>query len=287
MINTYSFNTLNKVSEQEIKDSFIDAFQDYSIHFSAGDISRMLQRRGYISELSFGAYHNEKLVSFIPNSIDGYNGVLTAYYVGKGTRKDYKGQGLTPQTFEFALPLLRKHGVKAYQLEVSQDNEAALKIYQKRNFKITRNFNCYHAETDLISQITAREISLVEIPLPVFMQEVKFKTIWDFNPSWQNSLNSIMRGSDNLVCTLAMNVNHIMGYIVYEPQSGDLVQLAIYPQYRERGVATALLKNAAQNCSSPTVKMLNIDDASESMNGFLKKHQFDLITKRYEMKRTL
>ena len=72
MINTYSFNTLNKVSEQEIKDSFIDAFQDYSIHFSAGDINRMLQRRGYISELSFGAYHNEKLVSFIPNSIDGY-----------------------------------------------------------------------------------------------------------------------------------------------------------------------------------------------------------------------
>nr|WP_172633417.1 hypothetical protein [Bacteroides coprosuis] len=52
-------------------------------------------------------------------------------------------------------------------------------------------------------------------------------------------------------------------------------------------MATALLKNAAQNCSSPTVKMLNIDDASESMNVFLKKHQFDLITKRYEMKRTL
>ena len=287
MINTYSFNTLNKVSEQEIKDSFIDAFQDYSISFSTKKFSRMLQRKGYQPELSFGAYHNEKLVSFIPNSIDGYNGVLTAYNIGMGTRKAYQKEGLIHQTFEYALPILRKHGVKTYQLEVSQDNEAALKIYQKRNFKITRNFNCYHAETDLISQITARDISLIEIPLSVFMQEIKFDTIWDFNPSWQNSLNSIMRDSDNLVCTLAMNVNHIIGYIVYEPLSGDLIQLGTYPQFRERGVATALLKNAAQNCSSPTVKMLNIDDASESMNGFLKKHRFDLITKRYEMKRTL
>ena len=208
MINTYSFNTLNKVSEQEIKDSFIDAFQDYSISFSTKKFSRMLQRKGYQPELSFGAYHNEKLVSFIPNSIDGYNGVLTAYNIGMGTRKAYQKEGLIHQTFEYALPILRKHGVKTYQLEVSQDNEAALKIYQKRNFKITRNFNCYHAETDLISQITARDISLIEIPLSVFMQEIKFDTIWDFNPSWQNSLNSIMRDSDNLVCTYECKSHH-------------------------------------------------------------------------------
>ena len=66
-----------------------------------------------------------------------------AYYVGKGTtRKDYEGQELTPLTFEFSLPFLRKQGIKAYQLEVPQEKEINLILLSKGTLRLQENLNC-------------------------------------------------------------------------------------------------------------------------------------------------
>ena len=102
--------------------AFGKAFADYELQLNDAQLQAMLTRRGYLPELSFGAFDGDELVAFTLNGIGTFHDIATAYDTGTGTLPDYRGQGLATKIFEYSIPFLRAAGIRHYLLEVLQHN---------------------------------------------------------------------------------------------------------------------------------------------------------------------
>ncbi len=56
--------SLSRLSIQELYQAFEDAFADYEIQLSQDELETMLVRRGFVSELTFGAFYNTGIVGY-------------------------------------------------------------------------------------------------------------------------------------------------------------------------------------------------------------------------------
>ncbi len=97
--------SLKQIDFDSIYQAFREAFVDYEIQLNKRELDRMLQRRGFIAELSFAAFDGDKIASFTLNGIGCFNGLKTAYDTGTGTIREYQGQGLATQVFRYSEPI--------------------------------------------------------------------------------------------------------------------------------------------------------------------------------------
>ena len=72
-------HSLESVSFKDLYAAFSSAFKDYDFSLNADELRRMLDRRGYNPQLSFGAFFEGRLISFVFNGTGMYNNILTAY----------------------------------------------------------------------------------------------------------------------------------------------------------------------------------------------------------------
>lgn len=77
-------HSLESVSFKDLYAAFSSAFKDYDFSLNADELRRMLDRRGYNPQLSFGAFFEGRLISFVFNGTGMYNNILTAYDTGTG-----------------------------------------------------------------------------------------------------------------------------------------------------------------------------------------------------------
>lgn len=100
---------LEGISFEQIYTAFKSAFSDYEISVDKIELKSMLKRRGFNPALSFGAFYEDNIVAFTFNGIGKYyNGKLTAYDTGTGTRKEFRGQGLAKRIFTHSMPFLKE-----------------------------------------------------------------------------------------------------------------------------------------------------------------------------------
>lgn len=150
-------HSLESVSFKDLYAAFSSAFKDYDFSLNADELRRMLDRRGYNPQLSFGAFFEGRLISFVFNGTGMYNNILTAYDTGTGTVPSFRGLHLTQKIFTFSLELIYQQGVRQYVLEVLQHNHKAIKIYRKLGFETQRNFNYYRiTETTSVTGFSLR-----------------------------------------------------------------------------------------------------------------------------------
>lgn len=88
-------HSLESVSFKDLYAAFSSAFKDYDFSLNADELRRMLDRRGYNPQLSFGAFFEGRLISFVFNGTGMYNNILTAYDTGTGTVPSFRGLHLT------------------------------------------------------------------------------------------------------------------------------------------------------------------------------------------------
>lgn len=119
-------HSLESVSFKDLYAAFSSAFKDYDFSLNADELRRMLDRRGYNPQLSFGVFFEGRLISFVLNGTGMYNNILTAYDTGTGTVPSFRGLHLTQKIFTFSLELICQQGVRQYVLEVLQHNHKAL-----------------------------------------------------------------------------------------------------------------------------------------------------------------
>ena len=272
---------------------FERAFADYEISFNKDEVRAMLKRRGFDDHLSFAAFVDNEIVSFTFNGIGQFNGLKTAYDTGTGTAQDYRGRHLAGQIFSTALPFLKEDGVEQYLLEVLQNNLSAIKVYRDMGFEVTRELNCYRRKISQITNLTRRETTSTDLKtknsLPIEIKPITVESVRelchfnDFQPSWQNSIESIERGREGLHCLGAFINREPSGYCVYDPMTGDIAQLAVKPEYRRQGVGTALLSCAIEGLETDAVKILNVDAADVTLPAFLQSKNIPLSTKQFEM----
>lgn len=279
----YKIKSLKNISFASLFDSFKDAFADYEIQLEKEELERMLTRRGFVPGLSFGAFDGDKLVAFTFNGIGNFNGVKTAYDTGTGTMKDYRGKGLATKIFEYSIPFLKEAGVKQYLLEVLQHNTKAVSLYKKLGFEITREFN-YFSQDNKAIQLSLKNIESEYKIKPIDFESIESLTdFFDFNPSWQNSIESIFRNKKDFKAIGAFYKNKPVGFCVTETNSGDISLIAVNHNFRRKGIGTLLLKESIHLIQHDSVKCINTNITCESISKFLEFASIPLIGKQYEM----
>jgi len=267
--------------------TFSQAFAGYEITLNQQEFRKMLFRRGFDAALSFGAFDNGRLVSFILNGIGSFNGRATAYDTGTGTVKEYRGQGLASKVFEASIPYLAEAGIREYLLEVLQHNESAISVYRRMGFEVSREFNYFVAKADVLApseKQLPRGYSLKSLELDNLAYP---SAMWDFVPSWQNSFRAIYRIPDDFRVVGAFLNNFPVAYGITEPVSGDITQLAVHPEHRRKGIGSAILREMIRLNLHTSMKAINAETSCKAMEAFFNANGLPLKGKQFEMIRRL
>lgn len=254
-----TIQSLAHLNANQIFTVFSEAFKDYDMQLNQPELETMISRRGFVPELSFGAFVDDRLVSFTLNGIGFFNGLKTAYDTGTGTIEAFRGNGLASRVFRHSIPELRKAGVRQYLLEVLRHNTSAVSVYRKQGFRESREFN-YFVEK-------AEKLSLDKYRLPANCQIRPIDLSWkeqmaacqDFYPSWQNSFESVERRLPDFRMWGAFVNEKLAGYCIFEPNSGDITQIAVHKDFRNQNLASCLLSEAIKINSHQNLKLINTD----------------------------
>lgn len=275
--------SLKDISYDVLFEAFNEAFNDYELQLSKKELLTMLNRRGFVPDLSFGTFDGEKLVAFTFNGIGKYNGVNTAYDTGTGTLKDYRGKGLATAIFEHSIPFLKEAGVTQYLLEVLQHNTKAVSVYKNLGFNVSREFNYFVSKKNGLIQDTKDLNNICQVRPIDLSYNNRMIDFWDFMPSWQNSFEAISRKKEDFIIVGAFINQQFTGYCIFEPRSGDITQIAVNKEFRRNGIATALLNMALLSISHDSVKVINTDIECESITAFLQSKSIQLKGMQFEM----
>lgn len=277
---------LSQVGFDTLYAAFSEAFKDYEISINRYELQKMLIRRGFDANLSFGAFDNHRLVSFTFNGIGWHNGQLTAYDTGTGTVEEYRGQGLASKVFTDSIPYLTDAGVSQYLLEVLQNNEKAISVYKKLGFEVSREFNYFVSEAKSVN-ILKKKLSESYTLKPITLDDLGEVTMfWDFSPSWQNSFASIFRSQADFTVLGSYHNNSLVGYGIFEPTTGDITQLAVHKLHRRKGIGTALLFEMLKRNKHTNIKAVNTEVGCENVTLFFEANVLPLKGKQFEMVNT-
>jgi ribosomal protein S18 acetylase RimI-like enzyme len=279
--------SLGKTDFDTLFTAFNAAFRDYEMQVNKHELSVMLQRRGFDAELSFGAFEDEKLVSFTLNGSGLFNGIKTAYDTGTGTLEEFRGRGLATQIFDFSLPFLKQTGIRQYLLEVLQHNTKAINVYKKLGFKVSREFSYFVQDADKVlvsAHLLPSKYVIREIDLSRKQEMVLF---WDFIPSWQNSFEAILRRPDDFVMRGVFDDTKLAGYGILDPNSGDITQIAVSNDYRRQGMGSGIFNELLKANKYKTLKAVNAEISCTSMKLFFESKNIPEKGKQFEMIREL
>ena len=278
--------TLEGVGAGALYDAFREAFAEYELQLSSDELTDMLTRRGFCPELSFGAFVDGRLVSFIFNGTGYYHQRFTAYDTGTATLKEFRGRGLVTKLFNHGLPFLAAAGVTCYLLEVLQHNHKAVSVYQSLGLSVSREFGYFSQSTSaLVLPEAARDRFVVRrIDLTSWHLMEKFH---DYRPSWQNDFEAVKRRFNDFVIFGLFDSDTLIGYCIFEPGSGDITQLAVHNDYRRRGGGSQLLKEAIAINRHHSIKLINAETTCESVERFLATFGIPLRGKQFEMVKLL
>jgi ribosomal protein S18 acetylase RimI-like enzyme len=272
--------SLEKTDFETLIVAFSKAFVDYEIQLNADELKTMWKRRGFNPKLSFAAFEGKDIVAFTLNGIGNFNGQKMAYDTGTGTLEEYRGKGLATKIFEHSIPYLKEANINQYLLEVLQHNLKAFSVYQKMGFEVTRELNYFFWTNDEVKNAIASPCSVerIDIENHLFVSE-----FWDFYPTWQNSFESISRAKEDFVSFGAFVDKKLVGYCVFEPNSGDVTQIAVDKSYRRKGIGTVLLYETIKLNKLPKTKLLNTETSCTSIVDFLKSKNIEISGKQFEM----
>lgn len=279
--------SLSNICLDELFEAFEQAFANYEVRLNKAELLTMLKRRGFDPKVSFGAFDGNKIVSFSYNGIGDFYGIPTAYDTGTGTLRNYQGKGLATQVFEYSIPHLKKIGIKEYLLEVLQHNTGAFSVYRKLGFEVTREFYYFKSKNEEINK------AIRTLGFPYTLKSIgidehnSIRNFWDFEPSWQNSLEAIKRSLKEFICLGVFSESKLVGYGIFEPVSGDVTQIAVDKQFRRRGIGSLLFLKMLESNKHSSIKIINTDIRCNSITAFLKSKNIEPAGKQFEMKKKL
>ncbi|NFA59751.1 GNAT family N-acetyltransferase [Clostridium sporogenes] len=278
-----SYDTLENIGIETLHKTFLNAFSDYQVKTDLPlfKFQQMLQRRGYIPKSSIGAFDDGILVGFVLNGIRNWDDILTAYDTGTGVIQPYRKQGITSNMLLNVARLFKEMGLEQYLLEVIQSNTSAFQLYKKQGFKILREFECFHLDKNKYNPITTYKVEHINMINSKDWREMK--EFWDFQPSWQNSIDSIDAVSDAFIYSVVRLNDSIVGYGVIDKKTGDIPQIAVNKNYRYKGIASSIITDLIKNTDSHNINVINVDGESKSMMNLLLKLGFKYGVSQYEM----
>ena len=281
-----NYRFLQKSDFNTIYAAFVSAFSDYSVKMqpSREQLLEMLTRRAMRYDISVGAFEGESMAGFTLNGLDIWNGKLTAYDTGTGVTPRFRGQGIASEMFDYSLPRLKEISVKQYLLEVIDTNSAAVNVCRKAGFVETRKLRSFTFASN--SLILPEQSRTVDLKVDMKPDWELFRSFWDWEPSWQNSINAIQRSSDEHILVCALVQNECAGYGVIYSSNGDIPQLAVKRDQRGNGIGRQILKRLVSLIGGDQVKsgrMVNIDISARQTVSFCEAVGMTHLVDQFEM----
>ncbi|PRX56452.1 GNAT family N-acetyltransferase [Flagellimonas meridianipacifica] len=267
------------IKHTDILNVFNESFSDYFVPFRLNEEqlkSKMIADQTDL-ELSVGVFHNQKLIAFILHGWDTIKNRKVVYNGGTGVIPSKRGNGLTKRMYLFSLPVLEKNGVDKIVLEVISQNIQAIKSYEKSGFVKTRKLACFKGSFK--SNKTNKDLEIR--PLLVYSWKT-MESFWDINPTWQNSKN-VMNTLRTVNASFGAYLNdQLVGYLIYNPQSKRIQQVAVHKDYRKNGIASTLLSNLAKG-HGDTFSIINVDKKAKNMTNFFNSVGLENYLEQFEM----
>ena len=164
-----------------------------------------------------------------------------------------------------------------------QHNTKALSVYQKIGFKVTREFDYFVWKNEELKNEIKNTNPLYLIERFNINKYESISDFWDFYPSWQNSFESIQRASEDFINLGVFADKKLIGYCIFEPNSGDITQIAVDKPHRRKGIASSLLHEVSKLNQNRETKIINTDITCSSIVNFLKAKNIEITGKQFEM----
>lgn len=279
----YNYKTLEDVSIKNLYETFTDSFSDYEVKIDLplSRFENMLIRRGYNPAVSIGAFKEYELVGFIFNGLRSWKNKKTVYDTGTGVVYKYRKQGITTTMFENIKKVLQQNNVEQYLLEVIKTNVAAFELYKKQGFQISRELECFQINKSDYKQV--KDYDIEHIDNLTEQDWNNLKCLWEIEPSWQNSIDSVKAVKEGFVYSLLRQNGIIVGYGIIDKKTGDIPQIAVHKDYRGKGIGRSIITDLIENTESEKISIINIDGRYKSMMDMLVSLGFKQFVNQYEM----
>lgn len=211
-------------------------------------------------KFSFGMFDQNRLVGFIINGIDNFNGQRTAFNTGTGVLPAYRGNNIVDKLYKVALPLLQEHGVTHCRLEVIEDNLRGIRVYERIGFKITRKLFCYKGEingSDKMLRIEKKQ------PGDIILYNYGDEGFY----SWDHTGGALIAAGKNYDTYRVYNEDQQeVGYFTINPKTGYLARIekSSLGTYNElTGALKQIVKEVKVNnvCETRTQLRFHLEEA--------------------------
>lgn len=285
MVNDLCYRFLKESDRSQLHRALQDAFADYYHDMSYLTEERWLNRlakNGYCHELSAGLFMKDRMVGFTYTGAGIYNGLRSAHDTGTGIVKEYRGSGHATRIFEMIRERLLEKGYQQFVLEVLQENDKAIKTYQKAGFRIERELKCLQIN---VQDYKPEQIKGVDVVNWSRSEIDEFRESVNRPLSWETSFDAIGRIQDELDVRCALVDGERAGVLVYYPGLKWIVTLIVKNEFRKLGVGTSLLNRLfeEQKPDKESIKIINIDGEDEETISFFKFKGFTDYADQYEM----
>lgn len=225
-------------------------------------------------------------VSFMLNALGEWQGKRTVYNGGTGVVPQARGQRLTQQMYSYILPKLQEEGVEQCLLEVIQENQRALRIYQSLGFEIMRAFRCFRQAKEALVWHThvAHEVVYTPVAHPDWGV---YRMFWEVEPSWQHHMAAMDRSHAYVHIIEAKVQDTCVGYGVVFSMTGAIAQLAVAPAWRGKGIGQGLVQQLMRVVTAPALSVINVEEQAHSLVQFLQGRKMEEVLGQYEMIRPM
>ena len=276
------FKTLANIDVEELLEVFNLSFSDYVVpfHLTKEMLTSKIAAEKLDLTISVGAFEDGKLVSFILQSEKLENGQKIIYNGGTGVVPGNRGQGLVRKMYDFIIPVLKERQANVLLLEVIEGNSGAIRAYENLGFTVVRKLLCFKGNIN--SGIGNSHITIKDMHT---FQWDNLRSFWDIEPSWQGSVYVLNPMPDTYKTLGAYSDEKLVGYIVYNPDTRRVLQVAVHKNYRKQGIGSGLFTAIADG---QPIAINNVDDTSKEAGAFLdKKIGLQNWLSQFEMKRSI
>lgn len=275
----FEFRTLKDTSVSLLIKCFNEAFSDYSlpVNLSEEQFCAFLKADRVDLALSFGAFFKGEPIGFMLNSSGIYHNEKIVFDAGTGIIPAFRGQGVFSRLLAAAEGEILKNGIRKYCLEVLQDNDRAIKIYQGQGFAITRRFLVFKSY---------EELNVLPDPSVRFTDVISFGTdrlekCGLLNASYEHSMWIIREGDENYSVAYIEKGDAITACCVYSRHRCYVMQLG----YTDIDDLRKLIVCLVSQCGNILIK--NLDEDYVEVSDMLKATVFKVVAKQYEMTKEL